>query len=101
MDNNNQPNPSSNGLSIASLVLGIISVIFSFLFVWVGLVSGIIGIVLAIKGRKESKNGMAIAGLVLSIIGTCLSGVFIACALCIINSVNDVINNSNDIINNL
>lgn len=75
-------------MSIASLVLGIISVLIA-LFAgavgWLGAIFGIIGIVLAVQGRKEPEpNGMATAGLILSIIGTVLNLImFIACAACV------------------
>lgn len=62
--------------AVASLVLGIVAVVVSFIpfSMSVSLVLGIVGLVLAIVGMmnirkgKNSGNGMAIAGLVLSII---------------------------------
>lgn len=63
MENNN------NTLAIVSLVLGIVSVIFAFVFVWVGLICGIVGLILASKAKKQNPNGMATAGFVLSLIG--------------------------------
>ena len=64
--------PQSNGLAVASLVLGILSI----LFVWipvVGLVSWIlapIGLVLGLIALgKPSGKGMAIAGSICSAIG--------------------------------
>lgn len=88
MENTTQKNP----MAIAGLVLGIVSVVFAFLYVWIGLVTGIVGIVLSVKGRKiPSKKGMATAGLVLSIIGTSLSGILVACALCVIGTVGTAI----------
>ncbi len=90
---NQQGNSSANGLAIASLVLGIVSVVFSFIYVWIGLIAGVVGIVLAVKGRPSEKKSFATAGLVLSIIGTALSGIFIACALCVIGTASSVVNN--------
>ncbi len=61
---------TNNSKAVTSLVLGIIS------FLCCGLFTGILGIVIAIKSRKEIKStgqsgdGMAVAGLTLSIIGT-------------------------------
>ena len=52
--------------SYASLVLGIIGIIFAWIFALVGHVTSIIGIVLGAKEYKATGN---IAGLVLSIIG--------------------------------
>ena len=71
----------SNGLAIASLVLGIVAIVCCFIGLsWLGLILGIVGIVLAVKAKKQNPSGMATAGLVLSIIGTVIAAfVFIAC----------------------
>lgn len=90
MDNNVQqpvqPAEGKNPMAVASLVLGIVSCVFSFCGVWlalIGLVGGVIAIVLAVKGRKiQAKKGMATAGLILGIIGTVLCGLLFACGLC-------------------
>lgn len=75
----------SNGFAIAALVLGIVSIVFSFIGLsWLGLIIGIVGIVLAVVAKKKNPTGMATAGLVLSIIGTIFCAlIFIACAACI------------------
>jgi len=75
-------------MAVASLVLGILSLLvglFGGIISWSGALLGIIGIVLAVQGRKNpEQKGMATAGLVLSIIGTIVSLVFfIACAACV------------------
>ncbi len=74
------------GSSIASLVLGVISLLCA----WFGygalisIITGIIGIILGIKGNKIQQTGVGTAGIVLSIIGLVLSIiVFFACVLCI------------------
>ena len=78
-------------MAIASLVLGIISLVFVlipplWLIGWVGAIVGVIGIVLGALGRKKLKEenqatGTATAGMVMSIIGTVLSAIiFAACA---------------------
>ena len=75
--------------SIAGLVLGIVSIVFgclsSTIFLGIlGLVCGIVGIILAVRGRKEQPGTMATAGLVVSIVGTCISGIlFITCGICV------------------
>ena len=69
--------------STAVLVLGICSIVFSCLFV--GLVLGIIGIVLAGKGRKMYKEDSSLyegygalnAGFITSIIGVSISVLYI------------------------
>lgn len=74
----------SNGYAIAALVLGIVSIVFSFFLQWLGLIIGIVGIVLAVVAKKKNPSGMATAGLVLSIIGTVFCALFfIACVACI------------------
>lgn len=63
--------PKSRGFSVASLVLGILSVICC-CFGWGGLVLGILAIVFAVISRTSLKyfDGMTIAGLILGIFGT-------------------------------
>lgn len=76
----------SNGLAIASLVLGIVAIVFSFIGLSIpfGLIIGIVGIILGVMAKKKNPCGMATAGLVLSIIGTVLCAiVFIACMACV------------------
>lgn len=72
-------------MGVASLVLGIISLVWSlFAGTWISALIGIIGIILGAIARKQAPSGVATAGLVLSIIGTILSLVFwIACAACV------------------
>lgn len=76
----------SNGLAIASLVLGTVAIVFSFIGLSIpfGLIIGIVGIILGVMAKKKNPCGMATAGLVLSIIGTVLCAiVFIACMACV------------------
>lgn len=79
----------TNGAAIASLVLGIVSIVFTFIFFIVGLICGIVGIVLAVKAKKEiaasgqGGSGVATAGLVCSIIGLTLSGIYTLCAVAV------------------
>ena len=74
-------------MAVASLVLGIVSIIFSFFggINFFGGIIGIVGIILGVYGKKdESKKGMATAGLVCSIIGTVLCFIFyVACVACV------------------
>lgn len=71
--------PKTNGKSIATLVLGIVSIVIPY----VGFLPGIVGIILGAMSLKEIKqNGeqghsMAIGGLVCSIIGTILWGIIL------------------------
>ncbi len=77
MTNPSQSSSSGNGLSIASLILGILtlcSALISFLpfgSLCSGLM-GVIGIVLGALGLNSKARSMAIAGMVLSIAGLVL-----------------------------
>ena len=76
-------------MAVASMVLGIVSIVFSFIggLNFVGLVVGIVGLVLGILAKKKAPSGMATAGIVLSIIGIALTlVVLIACAACFGNA---------------
>lgn len=68
-------------MGIASLILGIIGIVFCWILV-ISLITGIIGIVLSVKARNSIPvgapgRGIATAGLVLSIIGIVLGVIFI------------------------
>jgi hypothetical protein len=69
----------SNGMGIASLVLGIVMIVLGALpFIWI---TGVLGIIFGIVGRRRAKSGLAtngtlaMWGLVLSIIGTVVWGI--------------------------
>lgn len=69
----------TNGLAIASMILGIVSIVFGLCY-GVGIVFGIISLVFAIISKKASEgkfSGMALAGLICSIIGIVISIVVI------------------------
>lgn len=72
----NQPQ-KSDGMGIASLVLGIVAIVMSCCITYVGLACGVVGIILGIMSNKKGKNNMATAGLVCSIIGVVLSIILI------------------------
>ncbi len=83
---------TGKGLSVAGLVLGIVSAVLAWFYMIniAALVCGIVGIILAAKGKKQAMlagtpTGLGTAGLVLSIIGTCLAGIgFFSCTLCVL-----------------
>lgn len=87
MENVNQPTPAGPRPVLpnatAVLIMGICSIVFACFFV--GLILGIVGIVLAGKGRKLYKEnpsgwegyGQLNAGWIMSIIGTALAGLYV------------------------
>ncbi|PSL48516.1 uncharacterized protein DUF4190 [Salsuginibacillus halophilus] len=76
--------PKTSGQAIASLVLGISTLVLSLLFLFLAPLTGIAGIILSILAFKTIKRegmagrGMTIAGLIMSIIGLVISILFIA-----------------------
>lgn len=77
---------NSDGKAIASMILGIISLIFIFTgtLAILGLIMGIVGLVLGISANKTAKTSYATAGIVLSIIGIVVCFVvFIAALACV------------------
>lgn len=79
------PTPPKNGLSIAALVLGIISIPAA-LTVWIGFIAGVLGIVFGVIGMRQAKRGkankrvFAMVGAITGIIGLVLSIVVFAYA---------------------
>ncbi len=67
----------ANGMQIASLVVGIFSILICCCYGVPSIIAGIVGIILAIMGNKQGKNGVGTAGLVCSIIGLVLGTVFL------------------------
>ena len=73
---NNQPaQGNGHGMSVASLVVGIVAIVFAFIpgLYIIAFVLGVVAIVLGAVGNSQAKkaglkNGMAVAGLVLGII---------------------------------
>ena len=77
------PNPGK-GLGVAGMVLGIVGLVFLWLF-YIGIPCALVGLILSAVGYKKSKDagmpgGMAVAGLVCSIIAL---AVCIICAIAI------------------
>lgn len=81
-------NNNSNGISIASLVCGILGLVGAWFPIvqYFTFVLSILGIIFGVKGRKtapQGKTGLATAGMVLGIISVALSliGIICICAL--------------------
>ena len=80
-------------LTTVALVLGILSIVFDFVYTIVGIILGIVGIVIAVQARKaEGNSGMATGGLGCSIVGVALGGVMYLCAICAVGAFVGVIN---------
>lgn len=76
----------NSGIAIASMVLGIVGIIFAFAIPFVGLICAILALVLGIVGRSQITNsngqiaggGMAVAGIVLGAVVLLLSIIMMA-----------------------
>jgi len=75
------------GLSIASMVLGIISVVL-FCFWYLALPCAILAIIFGVLGRKQGGKGMATAGLVLGIIAIAIALLAVFGLLSFISALN-------------
>ena len=73
MENEVQNNPvgEKKGLSIASMVLGIVAVVFTCIW-WISIPCSILAIIFGIIGKKKGGKGMAKAGFILGIIAIAL-----------------------------
>lgn len=61
--------PRTSGMAIASLVLGVLGIVFTLLTAIPGLILGIVALVqIKGSGRQLTGSGLAIAGIVLSIL---------------------------------
>ena len=63
----------SKGLSIAAMVLGIISVVL-FCYPYISIPCALLAIIFGVIGMKKGGRGMGIAGLVLGIVALALYG---------------------------
>ena len=79
------------GMAITAMVLGIVSCVLAWFYGVnaIALVTGVVGLILAIVAVKSykdlgQKSGLATAGLVLSIVGTALAAIgFFTCTVCV------------------
>ena len=88
-DEQNNEVKKSNGMAIAALVCGILSLFFGaclgFLGItaWLGVVLGIVAVVLGVMANKAGKDTKATAGMVMGIIGLAISAIVaISCTIC-------------------
>lgn len=72
-----EENKQTNGLAVASMVCGILSIILTCFIPYVSWALAIAGIILAAVSKKSGKSGMATAGLVCSIIALAIWVIFI------------------------
>lgn len=86
--------PSNNkGMAIASMVLGIVSIVFSCCFYYISFPCAIIGLILGILSVKKipDAKGMAIAGIVLSAISLAFAVIALILTIAMSGSIMDII----------
>ena len=73
-----QPQPQkSNGLNIACLILGIVSIVCCCVYGIISIICGILAIVFFVLSKKNGNtNGIAVAGLICSIFGLVLGLIY-------------------------
>lgn len=76
-----EPRNETNGLAVASLVCGILSIVFPFF----GFVLSIVAIVTGCIGLNNNNRGMAIAGIICGAAGILLNILYIVLFAIIIN----------------
>ena len=89
------PQDEKSGLAIASMILGIVSVVLSCLWYIAG-PCGLIGLILGIisKVKKYGGKGFSTAGIILSVIGMLLCIVIIIVAVVFVLNYPEVFENS-------
>lgn len=60
---------STSGLAVASMVCGILSIVFACCIPYMGIILSIVGLVLGIVSQKKQKNGFSLAGIITSAFG--------------------------------
>ena len=77
---------TKHGFAVASLVLGIISIVLS-CCTWAGLICGIVGLILAIIAKRAgNEETICTAGLILCVIGLALSIILLIVSLVLAGS---------------
>ncbi len=92
-----------NGLAVAGMVVGIVSIPLFFLN-WIDIIIGIVGLVLSIVGLNRSKRlggtgrGMAIAGIVTSAVGIVAAAIFLIAVVMAVKEAQTDLQNLEDIL---
>lgn len=87
------PSNNNKGMAIASMVLGIVSIVFSCCFYYISFPCAIIGLILGILSVKKipDAKGMAIAGIVLSAISLAFAVIALILTIAMSGSIMDII----------
>lgn len=78
------PAKPGNGMAVASLVLGILSITFCCAW-YISAVMAIVGLILGIVAKRKGSAGMATAGIILNVFGLLLAIVMIVFVVILVN----------------
>lgn len=78
------------GPAIASLVLGIVTIVFCWAPVF-GAITGFLGIILAALALKAGRKGVSVAGLITSIIGFFIAAIVTITAYLVVDAASDAV----------
>lgn len=87
--------PGGKGLAIASMVCGILGIVFCACYSAIGIILGIVAVALAVVSKNKNNGvmqGMAKAGLVCGIIAIVINVISIIVAAFILTSANSILN---------
>ena len=87
---------SVSGLAVASMVCGILSVIFGCCISYMGIILAIVGLVLGIVSQKKQKNGFSLAGIITSAFGLAFGIISLIIMIASIGDLWDFINSMID-----
>ncbi len=81
------------GAAVASMVLGIVSLVFCWWLFFLGLPCGVVGLILGIVGKKQmdaarQPSGMAVGGLIMSIVGIVVSMIYVVTCIAACSTVS-------------
>lgn len=77
----------ANGLSIAGLIVGIVSICL-FCLSWIGSLIGVVGLILAIIGQVKNKSKLGVAAIIVSSVGIVAGILFLVVILAALGSMS-------------
>lgn len=87
---------NTSGLSVASMVCGILSIVFACCIPPMGLILSIVGLVLGIVSQTKQKNGFSLAGIITSAFGLAFGIISLIIMIASIGDLWDFINSMID-----
>ena len=88
----NEEKKRTSGLSVASMVCGILSIVFGCCIPYMGIILAIVGLVLGIVSQKKQKNGFSLAGIITSAFGLAFGIIALIIMIASLGDLWDIIN---------